>query len=76
MLFQHRALEDLIIIDEIIQQRTLRLCGRCFFIERTCLLMSRLLKPVHQPIQLEQTIKKVSKRVICSPKPHWSASLR
>ncbi|AAL43366.1 hypothetical protein F3P66_02365 [Agrobacterium fabrum] len=44
--------------------------GRRFFIERTCLLMSRLLKPVHQPIQLERTTKKAGNTVFpSSPQP-------
>ncbi|AXO68193.1 hypothetical protein B0909_24735 [Rhizobium rhizogenes] len=36
--------------------------GRRLFFKRTCLLMSRLLKPVHQPIQLERTTKKAGNR--------------
>ncbi|ADY65272.1 hypothetical protein EXN24_00995 [Rhizobium rhizogenes] len=44
--------------------------GRRFFIQRTCLLMSRLLKPVHQPIQLERTTKKACNRWFSSsPEP-------
>ncbi|PZP50977.1 MAG: hypothetical protein DI595_09995 [Agrobacterium fabrum] len=44
--------------------------GRHFFLERTCLLMSRLLKPVHQPIQLERTTKKAGDAGYpSSPKP-------
>ncbi|MNS57171.1 hypothetical protein D3C72_900510 [compost metagenome] len=59
MLLQHRALENLVLIHQIVQQGTMGFRGgRRFFIERTCLLMSRLLKPVHQPIQLERTTKK------------------